>query len=186
MFGKRVKFLRNGVWEYSNNYDLDIQTINIKNESPHELPKFAKVGDSGFDFRAWIKDEEEKVKIDKETDRKYINLKPLERRLIHTGIYMNLPMYTELQIRPRSGCSYKQGLTVINTPGTIDEQYTNEICILVINLSNETIKIKDGERIAQGVLMPVYNSHLVKFNEVEEIEDNPYRNKDGMGSSGTE
>lgn len=186
MFGKKVKFLRNGVWELSNDYDLDIQTINIKNVSPHALPKFAKVGDSGFDLRAWITDEEEKVKIDKETNKKYINLKPLERRLIHTGIYMNLPMYTELQIRPRSGCAYKNGLTVINTPGTIDETYTNEICILVLNLSNENIKIKDGERIAQGVLMPVYNSHLVKFNEVDEIKDNPYRNKDGLGSSGTE
>jgi dUTP pyrophosphatase len=99
-------------------------TLKIHNESPHPYPEYKHPGDSGFDLRAWI---------DNETKR--IFLKPLERTLIRTGLYVQLPENTELQVRPRSGCALKYGLSVLNTPGTVDNNYRGEICIIAVNLS---------------------------------------------------
>lgn len=184
MFGKICKFFRNGMFETPTSFDLDIKTLNYVNKSDNENPKYACVGDSGFDLRAWITKEEKDVKIDKDSGRCAITLKPMERRMVHTGLYFNLPEHTEIQVRPRSGLAFKQGLSVINTPGTVDELYTNEVCVLLVNLSKDKITITSGDRIAQAVLMPVYNSKLVNLTEVETIVDNNERGLNGFGHSG--
>lgn len=159
------------------------QDIRFKNVSDNEDPKYAREGDSGFDLRAWITPDN-MCGYDEENGKYFVILKPFERKLIHTGLYFNLPRYTELQVRPRSGAALKQGLSVLNTPGTVDSMYTNEVCIISINLSNEDIKIYSGDRIAQAVLMPVFNSELVSLTKVDEIVENSSRNKDGFGSTG--
>lgn len=184
MFGKTQKIK---IWDNIRGYSSpeeteDIQVLEFVNKSNNPDPNFGKeVGNSGFDLRAWISDEEKDAKVDRTDNRLYINLKPLERRLIHTGLYFKLPSYTEIQCRPRSGKSYKEGLTVINSPGTVDENYRGELCILVINLSKDKITIKSGERIAQGVLCPVYNSYLVNLKKVDEISKDTERADQGIG-----
>ena len=119
-----------------------------------------------------------------------LRLDPGARALIPTGLFMQMPegdgsFRYECQVRPRSGTSLKQGLIVLNTPGTIDEKYRGEVCVIVINLSNEFIKIHNGDRIAQAVLMPVYNFYLTSLEKVSEINENTGRGKNGFGSSGT-
>lgn len=163
---------------------LDIQELKFVNKSPNKDPNFSHNGDSGFDLRAWIKEDEENVKFDEELNALTVTLKPLERRLIHTGLYFELPEYTEIQCRPRSGCSINEGLTLINCIGTVDENFRGEVCMLVVNLSNENIVISSGERIAQGVLCPVYNSYLTNLINVEGISDNTERGSSGYGSTG--
>ena len=109
MFGKRVK-----IWSNYNGYIdpkliLDEQELEFVNMSPNKDPYYEYEGDSGFDLRAWITKEEDGAKIDKEDNKHFITLKPLERRMIHTGLYFKLPAFTEIQVRPRSGCSIKEG-----------------------------------------------------------------------------
>ena len=151
------------------------QLVKIYNESPHPNPEYKHPGDSGFDFRAWIKD-----------DSKRLVLFPLERALVHTGIYVQIGKDTELQVRPRSGCALKMGLSVLNTPGTVDCNYRGEVCIIAVNLSNEMLQICDGDRIAQAAICPVYNSYDVSLevvndkNELSETE----RGADGFNSTG--
>lgn len=188
MFGKNTYYK---VWEQHVGYKIpetfetdDTQILSFINKSNNEDPYYKHDGDSGFDIRAWITEDEDGVKVDKESGVPTITLKSLERRMIHTGLYFNLPQYTEIQCRPRSGCSIKEGLTVINTPGTIDQNYRGELCVLVINLSNKKITIKSGERIAQAVLCPVYNSYLVNLNKVTNIDENTERGSKGFGSTG--
>lgn len=159
------------------------QLLRFKNVSDNEDPKFAHDGDSGFDLRAWIR-HLDMDGYDDETDKYFIILKPFERRLVHTGLYFNLPPYTELQVRPRSGAALKQGLSVLNTPGTVDSMYTNEVGVIAVNLSNKEIRIYSGDRIAQAVLMPVFNSELTDLVKVDEIDENDSRNKNGFGSTG--
>ena len=119
--------------------------VKIINKSGNPAPEYAKPGDSGMDLRAYLPDGP-------------VTLKPLERKLIHTGIYVCIPEWYEIQIRPRSGAALKYGLTVINTPGTIDSSYRKyDIGIIVINLSSEYITIDNGDRIAQMVLMKIEN-----------------------------
>lgn len=149
------------------------KTLKFVNKSPNVNPCYSKSEDSGFDLRAWISNEEN-----------YIELRPLERRLIHTGLYFELPEDTEIQVRPRSGAAIKIGLSVVNTPGTVDRNYTGEVCIVAINLSYDTIRINNGDRIAQAVLMPVYNGSKVTLENVSEIEENAERGSDGFGSTG--
>lgn len=184
MFGKKVK-----VWTQGSGYTepkmlLDEQELEFVNLSPNKDPVYGLDGNSGFDLRAWIKEDEEGVKYDKEEKAYAIALKPLERRLIHTGLYFKLPEFTEIQCRPRSGCSIHEGLTLINCVGTVDENFRGEVCILVVNLSDKKITIKSGERIAQGVLCPVYNSHLVNLKKVDNISDDTERGSNGYGSTG--
>ena len=105
--------------------------------------------------------------------------------MIHTGLYFDVPENTEIQVRPRSGMSIKKGITVINTPGTVDENYTGEVCILIINLSNEDVVITNRERIAQAVLMPVFNARSVKLEIVDEIVKETERGDGGFGHTGT-
>ena len=149
--------------------------LKIKNVSTNLDPSYANPGDSGFDLRAWFEGMNKTMSI---------TLKPLERMLIHTGLYLDIPKNYEIQVRPRSGCSNKLGLTVVNTPGTVDEPYVGEICIIAINLSNQNLQIVNGDRIAQAVLMPVSNSNLTKIVMVSEIIKETERGSSGFGDSG--
>lgn len=148
-----------------------MKILEFVNKSPNENPSFSDKGSSGFDLRAWIIENE-------------LTLKPLERKLIHTGLYFNVPEHCEIQVRPRSGLAILKGLTVINTPGTIDESYTGECCILAINLSNEDIRIENGDRIAQGVLCPVYNGNDVYLGRLNDFKKETERGDGGFGHSG--
>ena len=150
--------------------DFKIET-KFTNNSNNPDPEYAKVGDSGFDLRAFISEP--------------ITLKPLERKLIPTGLRFELPNSTELQVRPRSGMALKHGISVLNTPGTVDEGYRGEVGVIAVNLSNEDYTIQPGERIAQGVIMNVIGqgiSKLVKVNNLSETE----RGVGGFGSTGKE
>ena len=173
--------------------------IKLCNKSPHENPSYAKAGDSGMDLRAWIKydasnPEETNVPCTDgcrpwlSTDGdKYsygITLKPLERVLIHTGIYAEIPYGYEIQVRPKSGQALKKGLVVLNTPGTVDVNYRGEICVIAINLSNEEIIIKDGEKIAQMVLVPVCHEGMCDITYVDEISEDTDRGANGFGYTG--
>lgn len=113
-------------------------TISIINKGPHPLPQYQTAGAAGMDLAAWLPAP--------------IILQPLERQLIPTGLYIALPEGYEAQIRPRSGTAFKRGITLVNTPGTIDPDYRGEIMLAVINLSAEPVEIRDGERIAQMVI----------------------------------
>lgn len=167
------------------NSEIDKQKLlRFANVSPNPNPVYANVGDSGFDLRAWIQESDNGAKLNKETGKYQITLKSLERTLIHTGIYAEIPNECEIQVRPRSGLALKQGLSICNTPGTVDTNYVNEIGIIAINLSKKPITIEDGDKIAQAVLMPVFNSYHTTLEEVDKIKENEYRNMDGFGSSG--
>jgi dUTP pyrophosphatase len=149
-------------------FDFKIKTKFINNSNNPD-PEYAKVGDSGFDLRAYIEEP--------------ITLKSLERRLIPTGLKFELSPNTELQVRPRSGMALKHGISVLNTPGTVDEGYRGDVGIIVINLSNEEYTIQPGDRIAQGVIMNVVGqgiSQLLKVNNLNESE----RGDGGFGSTG--
>lgn len=143
----------------------DIQ-INIINQSKHPLPSYATPGAAGLDLRASL-----------ETP---IHLQPLERTLVPTGLYMEIPMGFEGQVRPRSGLAIKQGITCLNTPGTIDSDYRGELKVILINLSNSVQTISDGDRIAQIVFCSVTQAH---WNEVNQLADTT-RGTGGFGHSG--
>lgn len=142
---------------------LDVRIIN---KSKHALPEYATNLSAGMDLRANISNP--------------ITLKPLDRCLVSTGIHISLPEGYEAQIRPRSGLSLKKGITVLNSPGTIDADYTGEISIILVNLSSEDFVINDGERIAQ---MIVSKHETVSWNEVESLEDTK-RGSGGFGHTG--
>jgi dUTP pyrophosphatase len=141
-------------------------TVRIINHSNNPLPTYATEGSSGMDIRAYLKSA--------------VELKPLERALIPTGLSIQLPDGFEAQIRPRSGLAIKQGITCLNTPGTIDADYRGEIKIILINLSNETQIIQSGERIAQMVMQKVEKADWELAVEIEETN----RSAGGFGSTG--
>lgn len=141
-------------------------TVRVINHSNNPLPTYATEGSSGMDIRAYIKEA--------------VELKPLQRVLIPTGLSIELPQGFEAQIRPRSGLAVKQGITCLNTPGTIDADYRGEIKIILINLSNETQIIQSGERIAQMVIQKV---EKINWELSVEIEDTN-RSAGGFGSTG--
>lgn len=141
--------------------------VQIINKSPHELPAYQTAGSSGMDLRAWLTEP--------------VTLQPLERRLIPTGLFIALPQGYEAQVRPRSGMAFKKGLTLINTPGTIDSDYRGEIMVAMVNLSGEEQTIADGERIAQ---MIISKYEQVSWDSVEVLEDT-VRGAGGFGHSGT-
>lgn len=160
-----------------------MKTLKFVNKSPNPNPEFVDKGSSGFDLRAWIT-EENGGKWD-ETFQNFVEvLKPLERKMIHTGLYCDIPNGCEIQIRPRSGLAIERGLSVINTPATIDESYTGECCVLLINLSNENISICNNDRIAQAVLCPVYNGNEVNLEHIDEINKITERGNGGLGHTG--
>lgn len=139
--------------------------VKIINKSGYPLPSYAKPGDSGMDLR----------NIGEE-----FTLKPLERKLVPTGIYVQLRPGTEIQIRPRSGMALKKGLSVLNTPGTIDSEYTGEIGIILVNLSPDDVIVEHGERVAQMVCAKVVHMELEEVSELDET----LRGGSGYGSSG--
>jgi len=140
--------------------------VQIINKSKNDLPRYETEQSAGLDLRADIVDE--------------ITLQPLERTLVGTGLFISLPKGFEAQIRPRSGMAYKHGLTVLNTPGTIDADYRGEIKVLMVNLSNDAYTIKAGERLAQ---MVIAQHEQAKWKEVE-ILDETERGAGGFGSTG--
>lgn len=141
--------------------------ISIVNKSPHELPGYQTAGSSGMDIRAWLLSP--------------VLLQPMERRLIPTGLYMALPEGYEAQIRPRSGLAIKRGISLVNTPGTIDSDYRGEIMVPVINLSNEVQELTDGERIAQMIIARYEKAEWSLSETLEETD----RGAGGFGHSGT-
>ena len=141
-------------------------TIKVINRSKHALPKYQTALSAGMDLYANISEP--------------ITLKSLERRLISTGLFISLPEGYEAQVRPRSGLALKNGITVLNTPGTIDADYRGEIKVILINLSLENFKIEPGQRIAQMVLCPVIKAEL---HEVDELPES-VRGSGGFGSTG--
>lgn len=140
--------------------------IKIVNKSKHALPEYSTSFSAGMDVRANIE--------------KAVILNPLERTLIPTGLFIELPKGFEAQIRPRSGLALKKGISVLNTPGTIDADYRGEIGIILINLSNETFEITDGERICQMVIA----KHEVAEWETVEVLESSDRGVGGFGSTG--
>ncbi|MFT3741044.1 MAG: dUTP diphosphatase [Breznakibacter sp.] len=138
----------------------------IVNKSKHPLPQYSTVESAGLDLRADIKEE--------------IIMKPLQRALIPTGLYIQLDKGYEAQIRPRSGLAYKHGVTVLNSPGTIDSDYRGEIKVLLVNLSDQDFVIADGERICQ---MVIAKHEQVEFIEVSVLEDT-LRGDGGFGHTG--
>jgi dUTP pyrophosphatase len=169
---------------YQKSCPTKMLTVGFVNKSPHPNPEYKHDGDSGFDLRAWIKPDDGNYSTDPD-GKLFLILRPLERRLIHTGIYLDLNN-CEVQIRSRSGTALKKGLIVLNTPGTIDEPYTGEIGLIMINLSNEAVTISDGERIAQAVVCPVYSSKKVALVELEMITKNTDRGDGGFNSTGVD
>ena len=140
--------------------------VSIVNHSKHPLPEYATALSAGMDIRANIDSP--------------IVLKPLERKLIPTGLFIELPAGYEAQIRPRSGLAIKKGITVLNSPGTIDADYRGEIKVILINLSTEDIGIEPGSRIAQMVLSRV---EILPFEECTSL-DETIRNSGGFGHTG--
>lgn len=140
--------------------------IKIINKSQHELPTYETGSSAGMDIRANISEA--------------VTLQPLGRAVIKTGIFIELPVGYEAQIRPRSGLAAKKGITVLNSPGTIDADYRGEIGIILVNLSNEPFTIENGERIAQ---MVISRHEHISWKEVDELEATS-RGEGGFGSTG--
>ena len=135
-------------------------------KTKNELPKYETINSAGMDLRANLEES--------------IVLKPMERRLIPTGLYIALPQGFEAQIRPRSGLAFKKGITVLNSPGTIDSDYRGELMVLLINLSTEEFIVNNGERIAQ---MMIARHEVAEFQVVEELDDTE-RGAGGWGHTG--
>lgn len=140
--------------------------VRIINKGHHQLPEYATPQSAGMDLRANIDNQ--------------IVLKPMQRMLIPTGLYMALQAGYEAQVRPRSGLALKHGITVLNTPGTIDADYRGEVKVLLINFSDTDFVINDGERIAQMVIAKHENAELIEVDELDETE----RGDGGYGHTG--
>ena len=140
--------------------------IKIVNTSKHTLPEYATIHSAGMDIRANLDSP--------------VVMKPLERKLIPTGLFIELPEGYEAQIRPRSGLAIKKGITVLNSPGTIDADYRGEICVILINLSAEDFVIEDGERICQMVIAAHAQAEWVQVETLNETE----RGAGGFGHTG--
>mgnify|MGYP003656086734 FL=1 len=137
------------------------------NKSSHDLPHYETIASAGLDLRANLSEPR--------------TLKPLERSIVGTGLYIELPVGYEAQVRPRSGLAAKKGVTVLNAPGTVDADYRGEIGVILVNLSNEDFTIENGERIAQLVIA---KHERAEWKEVEILSDTD-RGSGGFGSTGT-
>jgi dUTP pyrophosphatase len=140
--------------------------INIVNQSHHDLPAYETIAAAGMDLRAFLPES--------------VLLKPLQRALIPTGLFIELPVGFEAQIRPRSGLAFKKGVTVLNTPGTIDADYRGEIKVILVNLSAEDFLVNDGERIAQ---MVIASHEQAEWRQVAELNATD-RGAGGFGHTG--
>ena len=142
-------------------------TLNYVLDSSNKEPEYAYSTDSGFDLRA----------------NEDVTLEPFGRALVPTGLYLDVPERCEVQVRPKSGLAIKRGLSVLNTPGTVDYGYTGEIKVIVFNMSNETQIIEKGDKVAQAVVCPVLQGNEVNLVRVNKIKDKD-RNSNGFGSTG--
>lgn len=140
------------------------------NKSNNEDPTFASIEASGFDLRA---DLDEPITLD-----------PFKRILVKTGLFFQIPRGFEIQVRPRSGLALKNGITVLNTPGTVDSDYRGEVGVILINLGEEPFVINNGDRIAQAVISQALGNSFFKLKKVTEIDNNTERNESGFGSTG--
>lgn len=140
--------------------------VKVINKGHQQLPQYATPMSAGMDLRANLDSA--------------VTLRPLERRLIPTGLFIALPEGYEAQIRPRSGLALKKGITVLNSPGTVDADYRGEVGVLLINLSNEDFTVNDGERIAQMVIARHEQAELITVTELDETE----RGAGGYGHTG--
>jgi len=140
--------------------------VKIINKSDNELPKFATTSSAGMDLRANVKEA--------------IEIKPMERVLVPTGLHIQLQEGTEAQIRPRSGLALKHGITVLNTPGTLDADYIGEIKVMLINLGSEPFVVNNGDRICQMVVAKYEKVELIEVEQLDETE----RGDGGFGHSG--
>ena len=140
--------------------------VKIVNKSHHPLPSYATAASAGMDVRAFLSEP--------------VIIRPLERRLIPTGLYIALPEGFEAQVRPRSGLAIKQGITVLNTPGTIDADYRGEIGVILVNLSSEPFIVNDGERICQLVVASCTQAEWLPVESLDETE----RGDGGFGHTG--
>jgi dUTP pyrophosphatase len=140
--------------------------INIINQSKHKLPAYETAASAGMDLRANLEES--------------ITLKPLERKLIPTGLSIELPLGYEAQIRPRSGLAFKFGISIVNSPGTIDADYRGEIKVLLVNLSNDNFSINDGDRIAQMIIAKHEKAEWIETNKLSATE----RGAGGYGHTG--
>ena len=143
--------------------------LGVMNNSTNKNPEYIYDGDSGFDLTANCGEP--------------ITLKPLERFMVPTGLHFKIPEGYELQVRPRSGLAAKQGLTVLNTPGTVDQGYRGEVKVILVNISNDTTTIQHGDRIAQAVLCPVLTKKTAKLQIITDLETTD-RGSGGFGSTG--
>ena len=141
--------------------------IKIVNKSHHPLPKYETAQSAGMDLRAFLPEGP-------------ITLKPMQRGLVKTGLFMELPQGYEAQVRPRSGLALKKGITVLNSPGTIDADYRGEIGVLLINLSQEEFIVNDGERIAQMIIARHEQAEIIQVEELTDTE----RGAGGFGHTG--
>lgn len=141
--------------------------IKIINQSKHALPHYETKASAGMDLRANISEP--------------LTLKPLERAIIKTGLFVEIPIGYEAQVRPRSGLAAKNGITVLNAPGTVDADYRGEIGVILVNLSNEDFLIEDGERVAQLVIAKHERAEWIEVEELSETD----RGAGGFGSTGT-
>ncbi len=140
--------------------------IKIINKSTHSLPEYETIASAGMDLRANIEEA--------------VTLKPLERTIIKTGLFIELPIGIEAQVRPRSGLAAKKGITVLNAPGTVDADYRGEIGVILVNLSNEDFTIENGERVAQLVIAKHERAEWQQLEVLGETE----RGAGGFGSTG--
>ena len=140
--------------------------IELINKSKHAVPQYETTLSAGVDLRANIDES--------------ITLKPLQRALVKTGLFMAIPSGYEAQVRPRSGLAFKKGITVLNSPGTIDADYRGEIGVILVNISDEDFIVEDGERIAQLVVAKCEQAEFVETSELSETE----RGEGGFGSTG--
>lgn len=157
-------------WQVSDIRQINylVMKIRVINKSKHELPAYSTDSSAGMDIRA---------DLDKE-----IVIMPMERALVKTGLYLEIPPGYEAQIRPRSGLAINNGITILNSPGTIDADYRGEVCIILINLSKENFVIKDGERICQMIIAKHEKAEWISVENLLET----HRGSGGFGHTGKE
>jgi dUTP pyrophosphatase len=163
IFGLDLKELEKEMNEYVPQIDMHF----MKSHEDAKDPKYAYQSDSGFDLYS----------IDE------VSFKPFERKLVPTGLFFDIPEGYEIQVRTKSGLALKQGLMVLNSPGTVDQGYTGEIKVILMNMNNEVITVNKGQKIAQAVLCPVVSGKWVKLIEVKKL-NNKERSDNGFGSTG--
>jgi dUTP pyrophosphatase len=163
LFGLDLKDLEKEMSEYVPQIDLKY----LKSHSDAKDPNYAYQSDSGFDLYS----------------TEEVRFQPFERKLVPTGLFFDIPEGYEIQVRTKSGLALKQGLMVLNSPGTVDQGYTGEIKVILMNMNNNVVTVDKGQKIAQAVLCPVVSGKWVKLVEVKKLDDKE-RSDNGFGSTG--